>query len=147
MAAQYEGYAQHVRHSNHVVGGEHRESLLPKVGRSPSFTRPPQVADETRRVGSTLFALEIASARRRPIPVFRRGKGGDSFTMDGLRPVTFRFDAHTEMRYLAQAPDVGDLVGHGHELWIVVHVSIDAVGVIVVCRRPRGSDGHLRLVA
>lgn len=67
--------------------------------------------------------------------------------MDGLRPVTFRFDADTEMRYLARAPEVGDLVGHGHELWIVLHVYVDARGHIVICRRPKGSDGHLGLVA
>jgi hypothetical protein len=67
--------------------------------------------------------------------------------MDALRPVTFRFQGDTEMRYLARAPKVGELVGHGHEFWIVVHVYVDAAGLIVVCRRPRGSDRHLRLVA
>jgi hypothetical protein len=67
--------------------------------------------------------------------------------MDALRPVTFRFQGDTEMRYLARAPKVGELVGHGHGLWIVVHVYVDAAGVIVICRRPRGSNHHLRLVA
>ena len=53
--------------------------------------------------------------------------------MDELRRVTFRFAGETQVHYLARAPEPGELVSHGGELWIVADVEEDPVGMLVVC--------------
>jgi hypothetical protein len=55
--------------------------------------------------------------------------------MDDLRPVAFRFGHGLEVRYLVSAPARGDFVTHGHHLWVVLDVSEDDFGTIVVCGR------------
>jgi hypothetical protein len=59
----------------------------------------------------------------------------------------FRFDRDFEVRYMAGIPDSGDLVTHGSELWVVLHVRIDADGTTVVCHQPNGGRAPLRRVA
>jgi hypothetical protein len=61
--------------------------------------------------------------------------------MDELHRVTFRFGGHTEIQYLAQLPEAGDHVSHGHELWVVSRVETDAVGTLVICEAPRNAGG------
>ena len=67
--------------------------------------------------------------------------------MDGLQRITFRFGRDLEVRYLPKAPDAGDRVTHGRELWVVAVVSMDAVGVTIVCELPRRDGPELELVA
>ncbi len=67
--------------------------------------------------------------------------------MDGLRQVTFRFGGNTEVRYLPDIPEPGDLVTHGSELWVVAFATADSFGTTVVCEPPRGDDRHIRHVA
>ncbi len=56
--------------------------------------------------------------------------------MASLEQYTFRFDGESEVHYLARAPELGDRVSHGRDLWVVADLSRDGVGVIVVCRPP-----------
>lgn len=67
--------------------------------------------------------------------------------MDGVRPVSFRFEDDVDVKYMAEIPVCGDLVTHGDGLWVVLHVQIDAIGTTVFCKRPTDSDGGLRRVA
>ncbi len=60
--------------------------------------------------------------------------------MDSLQRVTFRFGGEIEVRYSARRPDPGDLVTHGRDLWKVAFVHVDALGAMVVCKRPRDAD-------
>jgi hypothetical protein len=61
--------------------------------------------------------------------------------MDELHRVTFRFAGSTEIHYVVDLPEAGDLVSHGTELWEVSRVENDSVGALVICQRPRSSEG------
>jgi hypothetical protein len=63
---------------------------------------------------------------------------------DQLHRVTFRFGGNTEVQYLAQLPEAGDHVSHGHELWVVSRVDTDALGTLVVCEPPPRNPGGSR---
>ena len=67
--------------------------------------------------------------------------------MDDVRRVTFRFADRMEVHYLPRAPEVGDFVTHGRDIWVVVSVRDDAVGMVAACERhgvsaPALSDDH-----
>jgi hypothetical protein len=53
--------------------------------------------------------------------------------MNDLQRVTFHFGGGTQIHYLAQAPQPGERVTHGRELWVVASVEEDAVGTLVIC--------------
>jgi len=40
----------------------------------------------------------------------------------GLQRVSFRFGRETEVRYLAQVPEIGDHVTHGNAIWVISEV-------------------------
>jgi hypothetical protein len=54
--------------------------------------------------------------------------------MDKWR-VAFWFGSESEVRYVAQTPEVGDYVSHRSELWLVSKVTEDALGAVVVCEQ------------
>jgi hypothetical protein len=60
--------------------------------------------------------------------------------MNDLQRVTFRFGSDTQIHYLAQAPQPGERVTYGRELWVVASVEEDAVGTLVICEP---TDAHL----
>jgi hypothetical protein len=53
------------------------------------------------------------------------------------RRVTFWFGRDSDVRYLAEPPEVGDFVSHGNELWLVSKVEEDALGTSVSCEQTR----------
>jgi hypothetical protein len=53
--------------------------------------------------------------------------------MERLRLVAFRFGRGIEIRYLTIAPAPGHFVTHGNEVWVVLEVTQDGVGTVVVC--------------
>ena len=61
--------------------------------------------------------------------------------MTSLEQYTFRFDGESEVHYLARAPELGDRVSRGRDLWVVADLSRDGVGVIVSCRRTNPTPG------
>jgi len=67
--------------------------------------------------------------------------------MNGLQQITFRFKSEFEVRYLPQVPDVGDLVSHDRELWLVAFVAPNGIGMTVVCELPRGDGRRVQRVA
>jgi hypothetical protein len=60
---------------------------------------------------------------------------GTTKRMNRLQRVTFRFGGDTEIHYVAQAPEPGERVTHGRELWLVARVEEDAVGTLVMCEQ------------
>ena len=54
----------------------------------------------------------------------------------GLQRVSFRFGRETEVRYLAQVPEIGDHVTHGTAIWVNSEVRTDGVGAFVTCELP-----------
>jgi hypothetical protein len=62
--------------------------------------------------------------------------------MEGLRRITFLFEADMEIRYLPDVPEPDDFVTHHGELWRVAKVTRDD-GSAVVCALPTDSDRGL----
>ena len=58
---------------------------------------------------------------------------------EGSQRVSFWFGRETEVRYLTRLPEVGDHVTHGSELWVVLEVTTDALGALVICQLPVAS--------
>jgi len=54
---------------------------------------------------------------------------------EGLQRAQFTFENEHEIRYVAAFPEVGDLVAHGRELWLVARADIDELGLTVSCQR------------
>ena len=50
--------------------------------------------------------------------------------------VTFDFAGAREVHYISDVPEVGDLVTHGRELWVVKRVDEDDLGSVVTCELP-----------
>ena len=61
--------------------------------------------------------------------------------MADIKRYTFRFDGATEVHYLPRAPEIGERVTHGRELWFVADLSSDSVGELVICRRTNPARG------
>jgi hypothetical protein len=53
---------------------------------------------------------------------------------DSQDRVTFDFSGAREVHYIDAVPDVGDLITHGGDLWMVREVEPDDVGVVVTCK-------------
>lgn len=63
--------------------------------------------------------------------------GDSAFRVGNQRQVIFRFGRDSDIRYLAEPPEVGDYVSHGNELWLVSKVAEDALGAAVICEQTR----------
>ncbi len=50
--------------------------------------------------------------------------------------VTFDFAGTREVHYLAGVPEVGDLVSHRDEVWVVLRVDGDGAGPFITCELP-----------
>ena len=50
--------------------------------------------------------------------------------------VTFDFAGAIEVHYISAVPEIGDLVSHRRELWIVRKVEQDDVGLLITCELP-----------
>jgi hypothetical protein len=58
---------------------------------------------------------------------------------DAQMRVTFDFSGAWEIHYISEVPEVGDLVSHRRELWVVRAVEFEEVGVLVSCVLPEAS--------
>ena len=72
--------------------------------------------------------------------MFHPVRTGDIGRVGTLRPVTFRFAERMEVHCLAKRPEVGDLVTHGREIWVVGSVDDGGAGTIVACERREAGD-------
>jgi len=60
-----------------------------------------------------------------------------------MQRIIFRFAGDFEIRYLRDAPVVGDFVSHRADLWIVASARENRTGEkIVICELPPGNGGH-----
>jgi hypothetical protein len=57
--------------------------------------------------------------------------------MERQQRIAFWFGNESEIRYVADVPEVGDYVSHRNELWRVSNIGADALGLFVVCEPPR----------
>lgn len=55
---------------------------------------------------------------------------------DAQMRVTFDFAGAREVHYISDVPEVGDLITHGRELWVVKRVDEDDLGSVVTCELP-----------
>jgi len=62
---------------------------------------------------------------------------GHGAAIEKQQRITFNFAGDREVQYLPQLPEVGDLVSHRGELWVVETVEEDDAGTIVTCVLPR----------
>jgi hypothetical protein len=61
---------------------------------------------------------------------------GDSEGMGERRRVVFLFAGRIAVHTLCCLPEIGDLVAHDREMWLVTSVESHPVGVLVVCELP-----------
>lgn len=56
--------------------------------------------------------------------------------------VTFDFAGAREVHYLRAAPEVGDLVTHQRELWVVSRIEEDGAGTLIKCEPSRPASNE-----
>jgi hypothetical protein len=68
-------------------------------------------------------------------------KGHLSSMGDAHLRVTFDFSGAREVYDTRTAPEIGDFVSHGNDLWVVSRVEADGVDLLITCELPRPPPG------
>ena len=55
---------------------------------------------------------------------------------DAQMRVTFDFSGDREVQYVVKLPELGDLVTHRGEIWVVQSIDEDEGGAVVTCELP-----------